>query len=177
MASTVFGTQLLANGSANATVNPEADGSYIVAFTLGNPGGAFGLAGYSMKILTGNAEVTLVTRTNNQAGVLTDATTGQSGVQNKAVSALLNTVDLGYSGDFDTVEVKTDVIPLQTLKFNVAAGAAMPQKLSFWVKATALDFASQITTADVTLAPIPEPASMLLVAAGAAFFARRRKMA
>jgi len=175
LATTAFGaTQLKINGG-EATNSPDGTGTHTLVLTLANPDG-FQVAGYSLKITSANAgAVRLITRANNQVGVFTDATTGQSGVQNKELSAILNTTDLGYSGDFDTVEVHTDPVALQTLTLKLEPGAAYPQTISFTVKASNLNLQAQTSSASITL--VPEPASMMLLAAGAAFFARRRRTA
>ena len=155
---------------------PDATNTHTLVLTLDNPNG-FQVAGYSLKITSATpGALRLITRTNNQVGVLTDATTGQSGVQNKEVGTLLNTVDLGYSGDFDTVEVHTNPVALQTLTLRLEPGVSYPQTISFLIKASNLNLQAETSVASITLGA-PEPASMMLLAAGAAFFARRRRIA
>jgi len=176
LATSVFGaTQLNINDRAALPndVSPDAAGVFTLTFSLVNPS-QFQLAGYSLAPTSASAgAVTLVTRTNTNLQI-TDPTSTQGAVQNKLVDTLMAT-DLGYTGDFDTKFDASANIPLMVLTVKLAAGATVPQPLSFKIIAYDLGFNSETSTASVNL--VPEPASMMLLAAGAAFFARRRRNA
>lgn len=175
LATSAFGASALnINGRADLPNDSVAVGDqHTLVLTLANPDG-FGLAGYSLQPTAANAgAVRLVTRTLTNA-LITDPTTTSGNVQNKLLDTLMST-DLGYTGDFDTKIDSSNPIQLMDLVVKLEPGVAYPQTITFKITAYDANFAQEISTASVTL--VPEPASMVLLAAGAAFFARRRRQA
>jgi|GEM_PF-2502461 len=65
--------------------------------------------------------------------------------------------------------------PLCDLTFDVAPDAEFPLIVELWAGSYSGGSASGAELPNVTFTITPEPASMLLLAAGAAFFARRRR--
>jgi hypothetical protein len=189
-------------GAASLTVSPQSQatdkGATIqLTFTLVNPEG-LAVVGYDI----GSMDVTPSGRTwlkTPTTGVRVidpvilahfGQTTADSTLANKTLAAL---GDLGATSN-DSVVADNDLVapqqPLETVNFIVQAAAVFPFTVRFTgtvVNRTGIDdvfgdgsLLVPITNAtawsqDVTLTP--EPASMLLLAAGSLLFARRRRVA
>lgn len=167
LASSAFGAVTLV---APDQVIPDATGRVNITLSLSNPDGA-SVWGYGLKATLPAGVATVVARTNN-SGFFNDPTAADSLVLNKSLEAI---PDLGFSGVVFTDTKATD-LPLQTLGLQIAPGATLPAVITFSSVIADIDF-NETNLDPVNVTVVPEPASMLLVAAGAAFFARRRRMA
>lgn len=173
LASSVFGAVSLgidAPGKVGNTITVDATNAAALTITLLNPD-ALNLNGFSLKGTSSTAGAVTITGRTPLDSVIKDPTVAAVG------SKFIESVpDLGLTANAG--EGKTAAsIPVMTLTLQVAADK-LPQTLTLWGSWNSADFdEGAIAQTTVTLAPVPEPASMMLIAAGAAFFARRRRVA
>ncbi|MEP0844839.1 MAG: PEP-CTERM sorting domain-containing protein [Phycisphaerae bacterium] len=147
----------------------DAGGQVVLTISITNDG--VNLNGYSLKASVPAGKVRVTGRTNLN-GVITDPT------DPNAVNKMLEAVnDLGYTGAFGSGTAAPDV-PLMTLTLKLEPGVTIPPAIpiTFTGSWNDVDF-NEGTFAPTMVTLVPEPASMMLLAAGAAFFARRRRVA
>jgi hypothetical protein len=172
-------------GAISLKVSPDSPitvdaltGNASITLSLDNPDGV-NVWGVSLQLLGGADadKVRLVTRTN-LSPTMTDPTTTDPNVNDKVIGGA--TADIGYTGAIG-VGTAAASVPLMQLALRVEPAALAnlatdPIDLTVRSFVFDVDF-NQIDVPDVGVQLVPEPASMLLVAAGAAFFARRRRTA
>jgi len=185
-------------GAVSITVNElqqaPKPGTNEVTFTFHLNNDGANVAGYTITVadVTTGAKALLKTGTSaagvrevlDDQGVLTDPTTANSAITNRLLSAIPG--DLGFTSFDNTSAWKTNSGDLVKYTFFLPGGAPTAGN-NIQVKFNCS--ASLMTGFDGDGFPIlssgavvptictitPEPASMLLLAAGAAFFARRRR--
>jgi hypothetical protein len=167
LATSAFGAaSLTIQGAPNIPV--DATGAATLTFVISNPE-ALAINGFSLHA-EGQADAVRITSRTFPDPVVKDASDAS------AVGKLLSAVfDLGATGDFGVGQASTN-FTVMTLGLKMEPGINAPVPLVFIGSYNTADF-EEGPLPGVSVQLVPEPASMLLVAAGAAFFARRRRAA
>jgi len=168
LATSAFAAPLLViTPSPDVSVDPTGKATLTISIT--NDG--VNLNGYSLKANSPAGKVRLSARQNLNA-VITDAT------DTAAVGKMLEAIgDLGYTAAVGAGTAAPDV-PAMVLTLQLEPGVAIPPAIpiTFTGSWNDVDFNEGVFLPQ-QISLVPEPASMLLLAAGAAFFARRRRVA
>jgi hypothetical protein len=167
LATSAFAAPMLVVTPEKGTPSPPG----LVEFSIAVTNNDVNLNGYSLKGAVAGGKVRVSARTGVNA-TIADATDTQ------APGKLLEAVnDLGYTAPFGVGSNAANV-PLMTLVLQLEPGVTIPPiiPVTFSGSWNDVDF-NEGTFAPVNVEIVPEPASMMLLAAGAAFFARRRRVA
>lgn len=169
---TVTGNGVVGDGAGGYNVPVGPDGrSAVMTLAFSNPDGV-ALWGYSIKGLVAPGLVKVDSR--SAMGKATDVT------DSAAVGKMLEAIgDLGYTGPTSGDNSSNAAsVPIMTLGLVLAPPTTIPPTIPITFQATAFNpNYDEFAVGDLKITLVPEPASMLLVAAGAAFFARRRRLA
>jgi len=171
LASSAFGAASLSVTPTDAVIDASRQVTLEFAVT---PDGTDDINGLGIKVVAPGNSVRVVSRT------ATNPTLSDPLYASSVTSKLIESInDLGYASADYTVGTKV-AGPLMTLVLavepSVEVSPAAPLTIQFIGTWADTDF-NEGPAGTATVNIVPEPASMLLLAVGGAFFARRRRVA